>query len=100
MNLQILTPTEVAEKLQREEEQRKWAVFKSQLEYFVFTSLKYTLEYIVSEQKESSLTKEMMDVKLSDYWEEYPSKTIKELLEEKGWKIFELDEISYGISVK
>ncbi len=86
------TPQEIKQKLQKEEDLRKKRLFRENLDFYIF-SFKgfFFLESFSDEITEVVLPKEYFTVKLSDYYENAPEKTLVELLKEKGWKVEETE---------
>lgn len=99
---QILSPEELVEKIRRDEEYRRKAEFKGKLDVFIYGNyMDNYLEYIINGgTHQVGIAKELLNARLCDYYNDAPSKTLKDFLEEKGWKIFELNDVNYGISTK
>lgn len=86
---QILSPEELVEKIRRDEEYRRKAEFRGRLDIFICGDyINNYLEYIINGgNHQVGIDKELLDARLCDYYNDAPSKTLKDFLEEKGWKI-------------
>lgn len=87
----ILTPNQVKLGLLEREKLRKKYEFELRLRSLI-SSIGAICESAISDQQRCSMSKELLDANLKEYYEDFPNKSMKELLEEKGWKIEESNE--------
>lgn len=86
---EILTPNQVKLGLLEQEKLRKKYEFELRLRSLI-SSIGAICESAISDQ--CCISKDLLDANLKEYYEDFPNKSMKELLEEKGWKIEESNE--------
>ena len=84
----ILTPNQVKLGLLEREKLRKKYEFELRLRSLI-NCIGAICETAISDRQRCCISKDLLDANLKDYYEDFPNKSMKDLLEEKGWKIEE-----------